>query len=45
VDPEVGLIGETVKITAYTDEMIESVKIKLSDRQDNEAEVLPKVGN
>jgi hypothetical protein len=25
--------------------MIESVKIKLSDRQDNEAEVLPKVGN
>lgn len=45
VDPEVGLIGETVKITAYTDEMIESVKIKLSDRQDNEAEVLPKVEN
>lgn len=45
VEPEVGLIGETVKITAHTDEMVESVKIKFSDRQDNEAEVLPKVGN
>lgn len=45
VEPEVWLIGETVKITAHTDEMIESVKIKLSDRKDNEAEVLPKVGN
>lgn len=45
VEPEVWLIGETVKITAHTDEMIESVKIKFSDRQDNEAEVLPKVGN
>ena len=39
------MVWETAKITAYTDEMIESVKIKLSDRKSNEAEVLPKVGN
>ncbi len=46
VEPENWLmIWDTVKITAETDEMIESVKIKLSDRQDNEAEVLPKIGN
>ena len=46
VEPENWLmVWETTKITAYTDEMIESVKIKLSDRQNNEAEVLPKIWN
>ena len=39
------IIWDVVKITAKTDEMIESVKIKLSDRQDNESEVLSKIGN
>ena len=46
VEPENWLmVWETAKITAYTDEMIESVKIRLSDRKNNEAEVLPKIGN
>ena len=46
VEPENWLmIWDVVKITAKTDEMIESVKIKLSDRQDNEAEFLHKDGN
>jgi hypothetical protein len=39
------MVGDIVKITAYTDEMVESVKMKLSDRSDNESEVLPKIGN
>lgn len=46
IEPENWLmIWDVVKITAKTDEMIESVKIKLSDRQDNEAEILHKDGN
>lgn len=39
------MVGDIVKITAHTDEMVESVKIKFSDKKDNESEVLPKIGN
>ena len=46
LEPESWLIvGDIVKITAYTDDMIESVKMQLSDRSENESEVLPKVAN
>lgn len=43
VDPEDGLlVNDIVKITVYTDEMIESVKMKLSDRPDNDSIILSK---
>ena len=46
VEPEIWLVvGDIVRITAYTDEMIETVKMQLSDRSENESEVLPKIAN
>ena len=46
IEPEEWLmVGDMTKITVYTDEMIESVKMSLSDRSENESEVLPKLGN
>ena len=44
IEPENGLmIEDTVTVSVYTDEMVESVKMKLSDRSDNEAFVMSKV--
>lgn len=46
VDPETWLmVGDVTKITVKTDEMVESVKMKLSDRSENDSEVLSKIGN
>lgn len=45
VNPEEWLrVWDLVDITVYTDEMIESVKISLSDRSENESMVLSKDG-
>ena len=46
VDPEEGLlVNDIVKITVHTDEMVESVKLSLSDRPDNDSIVLSKETN
>jgi hypothetical protein len=43
VDPPTGLmLNDMVNITAITDEMIESVKLKLSDRPINDSIVMSK---
>jgi hypothetical protein len=39
------MVGDVTKITVKTDEMVESVKMKLSDRSENDSEVLSKIGN
>ncbi|MBR4634607.1 hypothetical protein IKO50_06820 [bacterium] len=38
------MIEDIPTVTVYTDEMIESVKIKLSDRPENESMVMNKNG-
>ena len=44
IEPEKGLmIWDMTSITAYTDDMIESVKMKLSDRPENDSMVMNKV--
>lgn len=46
IEPEEWLmVGDMTKITVYTDEMIESVRMNLSDRSENDSEVLPKIWN
>lgn len=46
IDPEKWLmIWDMTNITVYTDDMIESVKIRLSDRTENESMVMNKIGN
>ena len=46
VTPEAWLVvTDTVTITVYTDEMVESVKMMLSDRQTDDSIILPKVAN
>ena len=46
IDPEKWLmVWDMTNITVYTDDMIESVKIRLSDRTENESMVMNKVGN
>jgi len=39
------LVNDIVKITVHTDEMVESVKMSLSDRPDNDSIVLSKETN
>lgn len=46
VTPENGLkVGDMVKIVVYTDEMVEHVKLKLSDRGENDEAILEKEWN
>ena len=46
LEPEKWLmVGDMVKVTVYTDDIVESVKMDLSDRKENESEVLSKVWN
>lgn len=46
VNPEIWLmIWDTVDITIYTDEMVEAVKMMLSDRESNDSIIVPRVGN
>lgn len=46
VNPELWLmIWDTVDITVYTDEMVEAVKILLSDRESNDSIIVPRVWN
>lgn len=46
VEPESWLlVGDVVKLTVYTDEMVESVKVYFSDKKGSSGEVLHKVWN
>ena len=46
INPEIWLmIWDTVDITIYTDEMVEAVKILLSDRESNDSIIVPRVWN
>ena len=46
VNPELWLmIWDTVDITIFTDEMVEAVKILLSDRESNDSIIVPRVWN
>ena len=46
IDPENWLmVGDLVNVTVYTDEMVESVKMKLSDRSENDSIIMTKNWN